>query len=533
MSDIQKVHTEKEYTEDTLELEMDLLTIASDMFKGLKKFWWTIPIMALMFSLCICYTEISSYVPLYKSEATFTISVQSDAGTNGQNESYSYYYNASTASQMATTFPYILSSDIFMDIIKEDLGTDVVNGSITATAVTDTNMFTITVTSNNPNDAYDILISVINNYPEIARYVIGETQMNMQLSPTVPQKPFNSINYSKGITYSIIIAFIIGLIIIFIYAITRKTIRVQKDIKIDLNQKLLGTITTVQFKKHSKGFDDSILITNPHIPDFFLEAIRQIKIRVLREMDYPGTKVITVTSNMNGEGKSIIAANLALEMAKNGKRVALLDGDLRRPSVKKVLNINPDENSLEDIFKRNNMENDLVINKKSGLIVIGAKSKIDNPAAKINSVQMKNLIEYLRNETDVVIIDTPPCGQIADFYELSKYSDGTVYVIKQDFVKKSQIIDSLYNMAATKVNIIGCVLNMAQVGLEGYGYGYYGKYGYYGRYGKYGKYGKYGYSRYGYSYGNISHRHNSKKTEAENTKSASEDKENILPDINS
>lgn len=485
---------ENVHDENSIEL-IDINILVSDIFKCIKRLWWILPILAAVLSVVMCAKEVKNYVPMYKASATFTITVQSSsASSTGGEDVYSYYYNSSTASQMAATFPYILSSDVFMDVLKEDLGVSFINGTISAAAISDSNMFTLSVTSRNPEDAYNILISVIENYPAVAQYVIGDSQMNMQIPPNVPTEPVNSIVFKSDLKLSIFVALCIVGAIVLALAVTRNTVRTKKDIKYKLNQNQLGTIGKVKFKRHAGRFDDSITVLNSRIPEMFKESMRVIRIRTLKEIKETGN-VIMVTSTLPNEGKSTVSVNLAIEIAKQGKAVALVDGDFRNPTIRNILGIKGENGDLTKIIEENKDNFVLEKDKKTGLYVLGCAEGISKPSVKLNSTQMKYVMKCLKKEMDYVIIDTPPCGPIADASMIAKLADGIIYVIRQDYVKISNIMNAIQNLSYSKTKILGCVLNLAESGVSGYGYGAYG-YGYGYSYGKYG-YGSYGHSAYG------------------------------------
>ena len=100
-----------------------------------------------------------------------------------------------------------------------------------------------------------------------------------------------------------------------------------------------------------------------------------------------------------------------------------------------------------------------------------------------------------------MIVDTPPSAILSDAAVISQYVDGALFVVRQDYAKVDEILEGIESLSDTGIPIMGCVLNAAEVGITGYGYGNdygYGRYGYgYGRYGRYGSYGRYGYGSTG------------------------------------
>ena len=122
-------------------------------------------------ALLICLHGWRSYQPMYASEATFTIQVVSGTGSDIAGGGYGYYDKA-TAEQLGKTFPYLIQSDLMRGKLCRAMGVTTLNGTITAQTVSDTNLFTIRVTSPSAQDAKAILDKVIELYPDVAGYVI-------------------------------------------------------------------------------------------------------------------------------------------------------------------------------------------------------------------------------------------------------------------------------------------------------------------------------------------------------------------------
>ena len=134
-----------------------------------------------------------NYTPMYQSRAMFTVS---SGYSSDDILSYSYYYD-NEAARLAAAFPYMLGTDVMNELVRNELGVSYINGSIRAEAVADTNLFVLTVTSSDPQDAYDILEAVIASYPRVALYMVDYSQVIMKSEPTVPTAPYNSFSW-KG-----------------------------------------------------------------------------------------------------------------------------------------------------------------------------------------------------------------------------------------------------------------------------------------------------------------------------------------------
>ena len=156
---------------DTLKLNYE------DVLIAFKKFGWICALFSVVFGLVMFVYKHITYVPKYTSEATFTVSIQNSASSIGGVSVYSFYYNSATAGQLSKTFPYILQSNLLHDAINEDLGMPLAGTTLSASSVSGSNMFTMRATSTDPEKAYKVLLSAIENYPSIAK-----NQTNMDLT---------------------------------------------------------------------------------------------------------------------------------------------------------------------------------------------------------------------------------------------------------------------------------------------------------------------------------------------------------------
>ena len=149
---------------------IDISRLLQEFLPVLKKLFWIPLALAAIVGALWFAKGYFSYTPMYACEVTFTIQV-SASGNTEQSSGYSYY-NKATAEQLGKTFPYLIQSDLMYSKLKKELGVSVINGSITAETMDNTNLFTMRVTSSSPRDAKAILEAVIKVYPEVADYVI-------------------------------------------------------------------------------------------------------------------------------------------------------------------------------------------------------------------------------------------------------------------------------------------------------------------------------------------------------------------------
>ena len=175
------------------EMEIDLVLLIGAMWKGFLRFWWLVLALIVIGAAGFSIFQAVGYEPMYRSSATFTVSTG-----DGSSGSYSFYYNSSTADQMSRTFPYILNSSFFRSTLLEQLGTDTLNGTISAETITDSNVVTMTVESSSAEDAVTILNAALEIYPDTARFVLGDISFNYLNEPETPGAPYNQMSLPRS-----------------------------------------------------------------------------------------------------------------------------------------------------------------------------------------------------------------------------------------------------------------------------------------------------------------------------------------------
>jgi len=217
-------------------------------------------------------------------------------------------------------------------------------------------------------------------------------------------------------------------------------------------------------------------------------------------------KVILFTSSTSGEGKTFLAANLAVSFALLGKKVVLCGLDIRKPALGRLFSLKDRTTGITQLLTKDAVsEADLRtticpsgVNENLDLLLAGPTPP--NPTELLARDSLNQVIELLKKEYDYIILDTAPVGLVTDTLQIGRYASVSCYVCRADYTPKSNL--GLLNTLVEENKMTNCcvILNGVDMSKKKYGYYYgYGKYGKYGRYG-YGRYGygKYGYGKYGY-----------------------------------
>lgn len=465
-----QLYEEKEQTQSSGQI--DLWDLAETMWKNFRRYWGRLILLAIV--LCVGFTgyTVYSYHPVYESYVTFVVTKDN---TNA--------VDSVISARIAKSFPYILRSAGLENRIRKEIG--IMNGSalpasLTASSMEDTNLLTVTAVSSSDTQGQQVIDALIQYFPEYVSEVVGNVSLNVIDQTGLTDQASNALSIPKTVAKGCTLGILAVLVILFLLAYNDSTIRRYEDLKKHLNIPCLGTIPLTKFKKRKQKFDSRILMTNDKIPATFLEAMNALKTRTEKEMKEKNVETLLISSSIPGEGKTTVSLNLAIAFAERDKKVLLIDGDLRNPSLHTNLEISQKEikTGIADVLRGRAEPGDAIINYKNSTLdlILGRKS-VGNVSELLSSRKMKQTIEELADYYDYVIIDTPPAAMMSDASELAAFVDGALYVIRQDYAQIKYITEGIGLLSDTGIQVLGCVLNCAENGFGSYGYGKYG-YGY-------------------------------------------------------
>jgi polysaccharide biosynthesis transport protein len=214
------------------------------------------------------------------------------------------------------------------------------------------------------------------------------------------------------------------------------------------------------------------------------EAMRAI--RTMLELNPPpnGLRRLLVTSAMQSEGKTSTVVRLGVAFANLGKRVVMIDGDLRRPRLHKIFNIERDP-GLSSLLGGEAIDDVVNATGVPNLFFVSAGTAHDHSTEPLASMAMTRLLDELDRQYDLVLIDSPPAALLSDAAILSKRVDGVVMLVREGIVSRFLVRDALRSLNKVGANVLGVVMNAVDLNRRGASYYRYYSYGYGQRYSRY------------------------------------------------
>ncbi len=478
------------------EVVFDLVRIVGDIWQGFLRFWaWGLALLVAGVAIAVLFVQLT-YTPMYDAYASFIVkeTITSDQTTS----------DYSTAKQIGTTFQAILDTGVLRTVVERELGLEELESEVTTSSLSSTNIVTVHVVDEDPVLAAAVLDSLMTNYPIVAEYILGATQLAIVDESGVPEEPMEEKNL---VLYALLGAIgglgIFGLFLL-IYAFTRKTLVAVGDLQDSTHLSYITGIPKVQVKKRTKQKKMGFLIYRNNQDPAFLEAFRVFSNAVEKDsqdVKRPRRKrqVYMLTSTTSNEDKTVTAMNLARMLSHRKYKVLFIDLNLHHSEVQTVFDVTLLNHHLESVLEGKST-------LAQAVQKIGRKSKFDLlPAMQgdsykaiplLSSRKLALFIQSCRKQYDFVILDTPPLGVYADATLVASCADAAIFVTKQDVTSVPVALKTIEQLQETGVHMAGFVMNgvSRDSGRYGYGQGYGNSY-YGGYYYKTDYQGKYAYEK--------------------------------------
>jgi tyrosine-protein kinase Etk/Wzc len=287
-------------------------------------------------------------------------------------------------------------------------------------------------------------------------------------SPVSPQK---KLIYIAGIFTAILI----GLLLIVVRYLMHNNITSLNEIVKHTNASVsvLGIVP-----KYKNDIPVSQLVVNKNPKSIIAESFRTIRSNMQFISNTPGSKIVAITSTISGEGKTFVSINIAGIIAYSGKKVVIIDLDMRKPKIHLGFGVQNIKGMSTILIEKDSIENCIQHSVMENLDFITAGPIPPNPSELIISEKMNEVLEKLKAMYDIVIVDNPPVGLVTDGITIIQKADYPIYIFRADYSKKNFIhnLDRLIN--ENKVKHLSVVLNGVDIDRSAYGYNYGYGYGY-------------------------------------------------------
>lgn len=195
------------------------------------------------------------------------------------------------------------------------------------------------------------------------------------------------------------------------------------------------------------------------------ESYRSLRTNIQYSSIDKQVKTLVVTSSNAGEGKSTVAGNLAYTFFQGGKRVLIIDCDLRKPSLHRKFNVS-NEVGLTDVLVGTSELNKVMKKIDDNLYLLTTGTLPPNPAEIIGSNTMENFLDECKINFDYIILDTPPILPVTDSKLLAIKADATVLVVRSEISKSKHVSQAFKELGKVNANVIGTILNDVEVHSE-------------------------------------------------------------------
>ncbi len=292
--------------------------------------------------------------------------------------------------------------------------------------------------------------------------VVGNAAViDSALTPSSPVRPNKRLSLAIGGVLGIFL----GMLGVFLAEYLDKTLKSEEDIERVSNEPILGRIPLADGTK-----DELFAQSDPTSPPS--EAVKIASSNI--SFTLGEGKIIGITSPLPAEGKTTVAANVAYSYATSGQRVLLLDLDMRKPRIERLLGL-PDRASegLVDLLADNRQLNDVLVNYADNLDIIPVGKIPPNPTVLLSSKRISALLQELRADYDRIIVDLPPAVITSDVTLVGHLFDGVVMVTRPGTTLKDALRMALSNLKTSGAKILGFVVNGVTIKTSGYYYHYY------------------------------------------------------------
>ena len=505
------------------EIEIDI----GRVFRAVLEKGWVVAVVSVFCAIVAFVGTFFFVTPTYKAAAMFY--VNNNAFSVGDSLSISSGDLVTSRGLVDSYIVILKTRDTLNDVIDYagvDMSYGTLKGMISAEAVNETEIFQVSVTSANPEEAERLANAIAYVLPKRIGNLIDGTSAKVVESAVIPTRP-SSPSYTQKTMLGFFLGMLLSVGVIALREIFDITIRSEEDVGQCCKHPILAAVPDMtapskggsyyygygakrgEKSKRKKRYayamgkqpSKEVALFGPDVSFVASEAYKLLRTKLQFSFtDENTSRVIGLSSALSGEGKSLSAVNLAYTLSQLDKKVILIDCDMRRPTLAEKLSIRKKpglssyltgQSHLVDLIQKCNLKK-----AEEAFDVISAGQNPPNPIELLSSGRMKKMLGKLRAEYDYIILDLPPVGEVSDAMAVANETDGMLLVVRQNYCDRVVLADAARQFAFINSKILGVVFNCTSEHGGNYSKGYYkGRYKrYYKRY--YNRYSRYSRNAY-------------------------------------
>ena len=465
---------------------------------------WLIGLVTILCGMLALGGTLLLMTPKYQASALFYVNNSVSLGDASIDISTG---DISSSRGLVNSYIVILKTrGTLMDVIDYadlDISYGQLLSMISASSVDKTEIFKVTVVSDDPNQAEKIANAIAHVIPKRISSIIEGSSAKVVDYAVVPGGPF-SPDYSRNTMLGLLIGLIFSVCLVILFEALDVAIRDEEDLQSFCSYPILASVPDMSItnkrgyyrryyrrggyyrqegKKKindNKNSSSSNNFVGDNVGFAAAEAYKLLRTKLQYSfVDDQKCHVFSVTSALAGEGKSLTGVNLACSLAQLDKRVLILDCDMRRPTLAEKLSLDQYPGLSECLT--GHIEVDQILREfKAGenspsITVITAGNTPPNPVELLISAKMRGLIAALRERFDYVLLDMPPICDVSDALASAKLADGVLMVVRQNYGSRIAVQDALRQIEFVNAKLLGVLYNFAtdkNVGYQRKRYGY-------------------------------------------------------------
>jgi capsular exopolysaccharide synthesis family protein len=417
----------------------------------------------------VSFFVVNRYItdPSYTAQVKLYVNPNEATGTGDLNE-------LNYAQKVISTYINFLRTNQFYKEVMKGSGLNYtandLRGMTTIQSIDNTEIFEISVTSNDPEHSYILVKTMQELAPDFIRNIKDTSEINIVDPVSLPESPSG-----PNILFNTLVGGILGLLFSSIASFVWEAFNIKIKNKDELVRRysipVLGNIP--YYKNTDKGLFDFIpFMRNRALPiqqkvvgteedkRFDVnEAFQELRTNMRFTLFNTGCKKLIITSPLPEEGKSTTSSNLAIKLAQAGERVLLLDCDLRKGKIGSYFNLRS-RPGISDVLSGLLNEKDVIQNTNyENLKIITMGSIPPNPAELISSTQMEEFIQRVEKDYDYIIIDSPPVNVVSDVLGIAKLVDGVAIVVREGVTSHPNVTNALEKFKLTDAVVLGFIIN--------------------------------------------------------------------------